>query len=167
MRPKVCRMTVAAPAGPEARERRIALPVPLWVAHPWSAPYWSGLYITLLARRAAAPSDRRPAPRTAATRPQDRDRAPGHCAAATPPACRSTAQLPRIKREPQPTSASRSSQSGSVIIIRLCALSVVRIRQAEVRNAFTEPAPLAAALLDQEAGFIRGRRATPTTFRSK
>ena len=71
-----------------------------------------------------------------------------------PPPPPANAQLPRIKRELSDECIT-VSQSGSVIVIRLCDLALFESGKAEVRNAFKPAAARIARLLDQETGFIK------------
>jgi type VI secretion system protein ImpK len=71
-----------------------------------------------------------------------------------PPPPPVNAQLPRIRRELSDECIT-VSQSGSVIIIRLCDLALFESGKAEVRNAFKPAAARIARLLDQESGFIK------------
>src|SRR3954470_5520332 len=71
-----------------------------------------------------------------------------------PPPPPVTAQLPRIQRE-LADECITVTQSGNVIVIRLCALALFESGKADVREAFKPAAARIAKLLDQENGFIK------------
>src|SRR4051794_23740652 len=71
-----------------------------------------------------------------------------------PPLPPPTAQLPRIKRE-LADECITVTQSGSLIIIRLCDLALFESGKADVREGFKPAAARIAKLLEQESGFIK------------
>jgi type VI secretion system protein ImpK len=71
-----------------------------------------------------------------------------------PPPSPPTAQLPRIKRE-LADECITVTQSGTVIIIRLCDLALFESGKADVREGFKPAAARIAKLLEGEKGFIK------------
>src|SRR3954470_480470 len=71
-----------------------------------------------------------------------------------PPLPPPTAQLPRIKRE-LADECITVTQSGSLIIIRLCDLALFESGKADVREGFKPAAARIAKLLEGEKGFIK------------
>ena len=128
--------------------------VPLWVVASVVGALLVALYITLLTLLSGG-SDVIAA--SAATlHPTDKIEIARRVIAPPPPPPPPpvNAQLPRIRRELSDECIT-VSQSGSVIIIRLCDLALFESGKAEVRNAFKPAAARIARLLDQEAGFIK------------
>jgi type VI secretion system protein ImpK len=129
--------------------------VPLWVVASVVGALLLALYITLLTLLSGG-SDA--VAGTAATlHPSDRIEIARRVIAPPPPPPPPppvNAQLPRIKRELSDECIT-VSQSGSVIVIRLCDLALFESGKAEVRSAFRPAAARIARLLDQETGFIK------------
>jgi len=126
--------------------------VPLWVVASVVGALLVALYITLLTLLSGG-SDVIAA--SAATlHPTDKIEIARRVIAPPPPPPPVNAQLPRIRRELSDECIT-VSQSGSVIIIRLCDLALFESGKAEVRNAFKPAAARIARLLDQESGFIK------------
>jgi type VI secretion system protein ImpK len=128
--------------------------VPLWVVASVVGALLVALYITLLTLLSGG-SDVIAA--SAATlHPTDKIEIARRVIAPPPPPPPPpvNAQLPRIRRELSDECIT-VSQSGSVIIIRLCDLALFESGKAEVRNAFKPAAARIARLLDQESGFIK------------
>jgi len=126
--------------------------VPLWVVASVVGALLVALYITLLTLLSGG-SDVIAA--SAATlHPTDKIEIARRVIAPPPPPPPVNAQLPRIRRELSDECIT-VSQSGSVIIIRLCDLALFESGKAEVRNAFKPAAARIARLLGQESGFIK------------
>jgi type VI secretion system protein ImpK len=155
VRPKVAHDLSPRWQGQKLASSASRLRVPLWVVASVVSALLLGLYITLLALLsggsdtiAASAATLHPTGRIEIAR---RVNAPPPPPPPPPPA---NAQLPRIKRELSDECIT-VSQSGSVIVIRLCDLALFESGRAEVRNAFKPAAARIARLLDQETGFIK------------
>ena len=155
VRPKVAHDLSPRWQGQKLASSASRLRVPLWVVASVVSALLLGLYITLLALLsggsdtiAASAATLHPTGRIEIAR---RVIAPPPPLPPPPPA---NAQLPRIKRELSDECIT-VSQSGSVIVIRLCDLALFESGRAEVRNAFKPAAARIARLLDQESGFIK------------
>jgi len=154
VRPKVVHDLSPRWQGQQLPSQASRLRVPLWIVASVVGALLLGLYITLLwllsgwsdagAARAATlhPSDKIEIARRVIAPPPP------------PPPAPATAQLPRIKRE-LADECITVTQSGSVIVIRLCDLALFESGKADVREPFKPAAARIAKLLEGEKGFIK------------
>jgi type VI secretion system protein ImpK len=129
--------------------------VPLWIVASVVGALLLALYITLLWLLSGG-SDA-VAASAATLHPSDKIQIARRVVAPPPPPPPPpppTAQLPRIKRE-LADECITVTQSGSVIIIRLCDLALFESGKADVREGFKPAAARIAKLLDGEKGFIK------------
>ena len=155
VRPKVVHDLSPRWQGQQLASQASKLRVPLWIVASVAGALLLALYITLLwflsggsdavAASAATihPSDKiQIARRMIAPPPPPRPPAPP------------TAQLPRIKRQ-LADECIMVTQTGSVIIIRLCDLALFESGKADVREGFKPAAARISKLLEDEKGFIK------------
>lgn len=155
VRPKVVHDLSPRWQGQQLASQASRLRVPLWVVASVVGALLLALYVTLLwllsggsdavAASAATlhPSDRIEIARRVIAPPPP-----------PPPPPPPTAQLPRIKRE-LADECITVTQSGSVIVIRLCDLALFESGKADVREGFKPAAARIAKLLEGEKGFIK------------
>jgi type VI secretion system protein ImpK len=155
IRPKVAHDLSPRWQGQSLASRASRLRVPIWVVASVTGALLLALYVTLLALLSGG-SDA-VAGAVATLHPTDKIEIARRVIAPPPPPPPPpppTAQLPRIKRELADECIS-VTQTGNVIVIRLCALALFDSGKADVREAFKPAAARIAKLLDQEKGFIK------------
>jgi type VI secretion system protein ImpK len=154
VRPKLARDLSPRWQGQKLASAATRVRVPLWAVASIVAALLLAVYVTLLMLLSGG-SDALAS--TAQTlHPSGRIEIARRVAAPPPPPQPQpvNAQLPRIKRELSDECIT-VSQSGSVIVIRLCDLALFDSGKAEVHDAFKPAATRIARLLEQEPGFIR------------
>jgi type VI secretion system protein ImpK len=155
VRPKVAHDLSPRWQGQKLASQSSRFRVPLWAVASIVLALLVGLYLTLLTLLSGGsdavassamtlhPSDRVEIARRVIAPPPP-----------PPPPPPPTAQLPRIKRE-LADECITVTQTGSVIVIRLCDLALFESGKADVRAGFRPAAARIAKLLEQEKGFIK------------
>jgi type VI secretion system protein ImpK len=128
--------------------------VPLWVVASVVGALLLTLYVALLALLSGGADA--VAASAATLHPSDKIEIARRVIAPPPPPPPPppTAQLPRIKRE-LADECITVTQTGSVIVIRLCDLALFESGKADVRDGFKPAAARIAKLLEDEKGFIK------------
>jgi type VI secretion system protein ImpK len=128
--------------------------VPLWVVASVLGALLLTLYVALLALLSGGADA--VAASAATLHPSDKIEIARRVIAPPPPPPPPppTAQLPRIKRE-LADECITVTQTGTVIIIRLCDLALFESGKADVRDGFKPAAARIAKLLEAEKGFIK------------
>ena len=155
VRPKVAHDLSPRWQGQKLASQLSRFRVPLWAIASIVLALLVGLYITLLTLLSGGsdavassamtlhPSDRVEIARRVIAPPPP-----------PPPPPPPSAQLPRLKRE-LADECITVTQTGSVIVIRLCDLALFESGKADVRSGFRPAAARIARLLEQEKGFIK------------
>jgi type VI secretion system protein ImpK len=155
VRPKVAHDLSPRWQGQKLASQSSRFRVPLWAVASIVLALLVGLYITLLTLLSGGADAVASSAMT--LHPSDRVEIARRVIAPPPPPPSPpppTAQLPRIKRE-LADDCITVTQTGSVIVIRLCDLALFESGKADVRPGFRPAAARIAKLLQEEKGFIK------------